>query len=150
MINVSLENETDWIVKGTVTSDVSEINLEDDEFRIELKDLLEHYIKRKKSAEMVEAYQKDSTQTLSISNNEVKLVPLKCPICKGTGLAVDNYPMGRLPTNTKPDGATISKYDKIYQVNNGMFVNPITQLPEYSNVPSILFPDDSSYTPYTK
>ena len=73
MINVSLENETDWIVRGTVTSDVSEINLEDDEFRIELKDLLEHYIKRKKSAEMVEAYQKDSTQTLSISNNEVKL-----------------------------------------------------------------------------
>ena len=40
MINVSLENETDWIVKGTVTSDVDEINLEDDEFRIELKDLL--------------------------------------------------------------------------------------------------------------
>ena len=31
MINVSLENETDWIVRGTVTSDVSEINLEDDE-----------------------------------------------------------------------------------------------------------------------
>lgn len=149
MINVSLENETDWIVKGTVTSDVSEINLEDDEFRIELKDLLEHYIKRTKSADMVEAYQKDSTQTLSISNNEVKLVPLKCPICKGTGLAVDNYPMGRLPTNTKPDGITITKEDKIYQVNNGMFVNPITQLPDYSNVPSILFPDDSSYTPYT-
>ena len=46
MINVSLENETDWVVRGTVTSDVSEINLEDDEFRIELKDLLEHYIKR--------------------------------------------------------------------------------------------------------
>lgn len=149
MINVSLENETDWIVKGTVTSDVSEINLEDDEFRIELKDLLEHYIKRTKSAEMVEAYQKDSTQTLSISNNEVKLVPLKCPICKGSGLAVDNYPMGRLPTNTKPDGITITKEDKIYQVNNGMFVNPITQLPDYSNVPSILFPDDSTYSPYT-
>lgn len=149
MINVSLENETDWIVKGTVTSDVSEINLEDDEFRIELKDLLEHYIKRTKSAEMVESYQKDSTQTLSISNNEVKLVPLKCPICKGSGLAVDNYPMGRLPTNTKPDGNTITKEDKIYQVNNGMFVNPITQLPDYSNVPSILFPDDSNYAPYT-
>lgn len=145
MINVSLENETDWIVKGTVTSDVSEINLEDDEFRIELKDLLEHYIKRTKSAEMVEAYQKDSTQTLSISNNEVKLVPLKCPICKGSGLAVDNYPMGRLPTNTKPVGQT----DKIYQVNNGMFVNPITQLPDYSNVPSILFFEDSDYAPYT-
>ena len=149
MINVSLENETDWIVRGTVTSDVSEINLEDDEFRIELKDLLEHYIKRNKTSEMVESYQKDSTQTLSISNNEVKLVPLKCPICKGTGLAVDSYPMGRIPTNTKPDGATISKYDKIYQVENGMFVNPITQLSDYSNVPSILFPDDSRYTPYT-
>lgn len=146
MINVSLENETDWIVKGTVTSDVSEINLEDDEFRIELKDLLEHYIKRTKSAEIVEAYQKDSTQTLSISNNEVKLVPLKCPICKGSGLTVDNYPMGRLPTNTKPNG---NKGDKIYQVNNGMFVNPITQLPDYSNVPSILFPYDSRYAPYT-
>lgn len=145
MINVSLENETDWIVKGTVTSDVSEINLEDDEFRIELKDLLEHYIKRTKSAEMVEAYQKDSAQTLSISNNEVKLVPLKCPICKGSGLAVDNYPMGRLPTNIKPVGQT----DKIYQVNNGMFVNPITQLPDYSNVPSILFFEYSNYAPYT-
>ena len=149
MINVSLENETDWIVKGTVTSDVSEINLEDDEFRIELKDLLEHYIKRNKTSEMVESYQKDSTQTLSISNNEVKLVPLKCPICKGTGFAVDSYPMGRIPTNTKPDGATISKYDKIYQVENGMFVNPITQLPDYSNVPSLLFPQDSTYSPYT-
>lgn len=146
MINVSLENETDWIVRGTVTSDVSEINLEDDEFRIELKDLLEHYIKRNKSAEMVESYQKDSTQTLSISNNEVKLVPLKCPICKGSGLAVDNYPMGRIPTNIKPNG---NKGDKIYQVNNGMFVNPITQLPDYSNVPSILFPYDSGYAPYT-
>lgn len=149
MINVSLENETDWIVKGTVTSDVSEINLEDDEFRIELKDLLEHYIKRNKTSEMVESYQKDSTQTLSISNNEVKLVPLKCPICKGTGFAVDSYPMGRIPTNTKPDGSTITKEDKIYQVNNGMFVNPITQLPDYSNVPSILFPEDSTYSPYT-
>ena len=141
MINVSLENETDWIVKGTVTSDVSEINLEDDEFRIELKDLLEHYIKRKKSAEMVEAYQKDSTQTLSISNNEVKLVPLKCPICKGTGLAVDNYPMGRKPNGT-------SKYDSIYEEKNGVFENPITQLSDYINLPSVLFNETSTYQPY--
>ena len=135
MINVSLENETDWIVRGTVTSDVSEINLEDDEFRIELKDLLEHYIKRTKSAEMVEAYQKDSTQTLSISNNEVKLVPLKCPICKGTGLAVTDYPMGRNPNDSTYEHGIIEK-------KGSVFVNPLIQLSDYSNLPDTYFPID--------
>ena len=132
MINVSLENETDWIVKGTVTSDVSEINLEDDEFRIELKDLLEHYIKRKKSAEMVEAYQKDSTQTLSISNNEVKLVPLKCPVCKGTGLASNTYPPGRSINNSTDENGII-------EVNNSVFFNPIIQLSDYAELPETYF-----------
>lgn len=135
MINVSLENETDWIVKGTVTSDVSEINLEDDEFRIELKDLLEHYIKRTKSAEMVEAYQKDSTQTLSISNNEVKLVPLKCPICKGSGLASNTYPPGRsINNNTDENG--------IIEVNNSVFFNPIIQLSDYAELPETYFTEE--------
>lgn len=141
MINVSLENETDWIVKGTVTSDVSEINLEDDEFRIELKDLLEHYIKRKKSAEMVEAYQKDSTQTLSISNNEVKLVPLKCPICKGTGLAVTDYPMGRNKTDTSNEHSIVEKKASV-------FVNPLIQLSDYSNLPDTYFPSDFPWADY--
>ena len=141
MINVSLENETDWIVRGTVTSDVSEINLEDDEFRIELKDLLEHYIKRKKSAEMVEAYQKDSTQTLSISNNEVKLVPLKCPVCKGTGLAVTDYPMGRNKTDT-------SNEHGIFEKKASVFVNPLIQLSDYSNLPDTYFPSDFPWADY--
>lgn len=141
MINVSLENETDWIVRGTVTSDVSEINLEDDEFRIELKDLLEHYIKRKKSAEMVEAYQKDSTQTLSISNNEVKLVPLKCPVCKGTGLAVTDYPMGRNKTDT-------SNEHGIFEKKASVFVNPLIQLSDYSNLPDTYFPSDFPWVAY--
>ena len=141
MINVSLENETDWIVRGTVTSDVSEINLEDDEFRIELKDLLEHYIKRKKSAEMVEAYQKDSTQTLSISNNEVKLVPLKCPVCKGTGLAVTDYPMGRNPNDSTYEHGIIEK-------KGSVFVNPLIQLSDYSNLPDTYFPSDFPWATY--
>lgn len=141
MINVSLENETDWIVRGTVTSDVSEINLEDDEFRIELKDLLEHYIKRKKSAEMVEAYQKDSTQTLSISNNEVKLVPLKCPVCKGTGLAVTDYPMGRNKTDTSNEHGIVEKKASV-------FVNPLIQLSDYSNLPDTYFPSDFPWAAY--
>lgn len=134
MINVSLENETDWIVKGTVTSDVSEINLEDDEFRIELKDLLEHYIKRNKSSEMVESYQKDSTQTLSISNNEVKLVPLKCPVCKGTGLASNTYPPGRSINNTTYENGII-------EVNNSVFFNPIIQLSDYNKLPETYYPE---------
>ena len=141
MINVSLENETDWIVRGTVTSDVDEINLEDDEFRIELKDLLEHYIKRKKSAEMVEAYQKDSTQTLSISNNEVKLVPLKCPVCKGTCLAVDNYPPGRNPNDSTYEHGIIEKKASV-------FVNPLIQLSDYSNLPDTCFPSDFPWAAY--
>ena len=129
MINVSLENETDWIVRGTVTSDVSEINLENDAFRIELKDLLEHYIKRNKSAE---SYQKDSTQTLSISNNEVKLVPLKCPVCKGTGLASNTYPPGRSINNT-------TYKNGIIEVNNSVFFNPIIQLSDYNKLPETYF-----------
>lgn len=141
MINVSLENETDWIVRGTVTSDVSEINLEDDEFRIELKDLLEHYIKRKKSAEMVESYQKDSTQTLSISNNEVKLVPLKCPVCKGTGLAVTDYSMGRNPNDSTYEHGIIEK-------KGSVFVNPLIQLSDYSNLPDTYFPDNFPWATY--
>lgn len=135
MINVSLENETDWIVKGTVTSDVSEINLEDDEFRIELKDLLEHYVKRNKSADMVESYQKDSTQTLSISNNEVKLVPLKCPVCKGTGLASNTYPPGRSINNNTTDK------NGIIEVNNSVFFNPIIQLSDYNKLPETYYPE---------
>ena len=134
MINVSLENETDWIVKGTVTSDVSEINLEDDEFRIELKDLLEHYVKRNKSSDMVESYQKDSTQTLSISNNEVKLVPLKCPVCKGTGLASNTYPPGRSINNT-------TYKNGIIEVNNSVFFNPIIQLSDYDKLPETYYPE---------
>ena len=135
MINVSLENETDWIVKGTVTSDVDEINLEDDEFRIELKDLLEHYVKRKSSADLVESYQKDSTQTLSISNNEVKLVPLKCPICKGTGLASNTYPPGRRINNTTDENGII-------EVNNSVFFNPIIQLSDYDKLPETYFTEE--------
>ena len=135
MINVSLENETDWIVKGTVTSDVSEINLEDDEFRIELKDLLEHYVKRKSSSDLVESYQKDSTQTLSISNNEVKLVPLKCPICKGTGLASNTYPPGRSINNTTDENSIIV-------VNNSVFFNPIIQLSDYDKLPETYFTEE--------
>lgn len=146
MINVSLENETDWIVRGTVTSDVSEINLEDDEFRIELKDLLEHYIKRKKSAEMVEAYQKDSTQTLSISNNEVKLVPLKCPVCKGTGLAVTDYPMGRNKIVKSLEEESIDH--SIVEKKASVFVNPLIQLSDYSNLPDTYFPSDFPWTAY--
>ena len=135
MINVSLENETDWIVKGTVTSDVDEINLEDDEFRIELKDLLEHYVKRKSSSDLVESYQKDSTQTLSISNNEVKLVPLKCPICKGTGLASNTYPPGRSINNTTDENGII-------EVNNSVFFNPIIQLSDYDKLPETYFTEE--------
>lgn len=146
MINVSLENETDWIVRGTVTSDVSEINLEDDEFRIELKDLLEHYIKRKKSAEMVEAYQKDSTQTLSISNNEVKLVPLKCPICKGTGLTVTDYPMGRNKIVKSLEEESIDH--SIVEKKASVFVNPLIQLSDYSNLPDTYFPTDFPWVDY--
>lgn len=143
MINVSLENETDWIVRGTVTSDVSEINLENDAFRIELKDLFEHYVKRDTTTELVEAYQKDSTQTLSISNNEVKLVPLKCPICKGTGLAVDNYPMGRNPK------ATIDiDVHGIIEKKASVFVNPLIQLSDYSNLPDTYFPSDFPWAAY--
>ena len=46
MINVQLENESEWVLKGTITSDLSEINLEDPDFRIEIKDMFEHYISR--------------------------------------------------------------------------------------------------------
>lgn len=146
MINVSLENETDWIVRGTVTSDVSEINLENDAFRIELKDLLEHYVKRDTTTELVEAYQKDSTQTLSISNNEVKLVPLKCPICKGTGLAVDNYPMGR---NKIVTTLVDNKYDYcIVEKKASVFVNPLIQLSDYSDLPDTYFPDEFPWAAY--
>lgn len=135
MINVSLENETDWIVKGTVTSDVNEINLEDDEFRIELKDLFEHYIKRRSSTDLVESYQKDSTQTLSISNNEVKLVPLKCPICKGTGLASNTYPPGRSINNATDENGII-------EVNNSVFFNPTIQLSDYDKLPETYFTEE--------
>lgn len=141
MINVSLENETDWIVRGTVTSDVSEINLEDDEFRIELKDLMEHYIKKDASSELIDAYQKDSTQTLSISNNEVKLVPLKCPVCKGTCLAVADYPMGRKPNDTTYEHGIIEKKASV-------FVNPLIQLSDYSNLPDTFFPNDFPWDDY--
>lgn len=146
MINVSLENETDWIVRGTVTSDVSEINLENDAFRIELKDLLEHYVKRDASSELIDAYQKDSTQTLSISNNEVKLVPLKCPVCKGSGLAVANYPMGRNKIVTTLDD-NIPDYC-IVEKKASVFVNPLIQLSDYSNLPDTYFPDGFPWAAY--
>ena len=74
MINVSLENETDWIIKGTITSDVEEIDLEGADFRIEIKDLLEHYIKRKTTDEVIRSFQFDTEPTLTISNREKRKV----------------------------------------------------------------------------
>lgn len=84
MINVSLENETDWIIKGTITSDVEEIDLEGADFRIEIKDLLEHYIKRKTTDEVIRSFQYDTEPTLTISNREKRKVnvPAWAIICR--------------------------------------------------------------------
>ena len=76
MINVSLENETEWVIKGTISSDVNEIDLDGPSFRIEIKDVMEHYIKRETADEVAEAFEKDVYPTLSISNNEIKKVPV--------------------------------------------------------------------------
>jgi len=73
MINVSLENETDWIIKGTITSDAEEIDLEGDDFRIEIKDLFEHYIQRR-TDEVIRSFQFDTEPTLTISNREIRKV----------------------------------------------------------------------------
>ena len=114
MINVQLENESEWVLKGTITSDLSEINLEDPDFRIEIKDMFEHYISREDIDEIDDAYEKDTMPTLSISNNEIEMVGLPCPACNGTKLVGDTYPVGRTNEN-------IIKVSKLKQNVNGVF-----------------------------
>lgn len=70
MIDVSLEYETDWIVKGTITSDLDYINLKNENFRIEIMDLLEHYIKDNNTSAISARFEKDKYPLLSISNQE--------------------------------------------------------------------------------
>lgn len=129
MINVQLENESEWVLKGTITSDLSEINLEDPDFRIEIKDMLEHYISREDIDEIDDAYEKDTMPTLSISNNEIEMVGLPCPACNGTKWVGDTYPVGR--TNEQ-----IIKVSKLKQ--NGDYVD-IPQTWTGTDVPA-LFP----------
>lgn len=122
MINVQLENESEWVLKGTITSDLSEINLENPDFRIEIKDMLEHYISREDIDEIDDAYEKDTMPTLSISNNEIEMVGLPCPACNGTKWVGDTYPVGR----TNKD---IIKVSKLKQNVNGVF--------DYVDIPEI-------------
>lgn len=70
MMNVSLEYETDWIVKGTITTDLDFIDLKNENFRIEIMDLLEHYIRRTDASAVSATYEKDNIPLLSISNKE--------------------------------------------------------------------------------